>query len=253
MHIGQNNGKFKYNLGGTALEETTTEKDVGILVSSTLKPSAQCARAAEQANRTLGQLSRGVSYRDRKTFVRLYCSHVRPSLEYAVQAWCPYTAADKEVLERVQRRAVGMVTGLAGRTYAEKLVELRLPSLEARRTRGDLVQAFRILSGVDKVDPSTWFDLAASRVRQGAAATRSTSQPLALEPRKARTELRANFFSMRVTPSFNSLPEDIKLAPSVNAFKNRLDKLQLGPTERRVRQGTLLLGARDDVAPRNTT
>ena len=81
-----------------------------------LKPSLQCTRAAARANTVLGQLSRAVSYRDRSTFLKLYKVYVRPHLEYAVASWSPWTVEDKETLERIQRRAVGMVSNLTGRT-----------------------------------------------------------------------------------------------------------------------------------------
>ena len=45
--------------------------------------------------------------------------------------------ADKEVLEKVQQRAVMMVSNLRG-TYEERLVVLNMRTLEDRRTRGDL-------------------------------------------------------------------------------------------------------------------
>ncbi|KAK3713833.1 hypothetical protein RRG08_033806 [Elysia crispata] len=35
--------------------------------------------------------------------------------------------------------------------------------------------------------------------------------------------VRSNFFSERVVSGWNSLPESVVSAPSVNAFKNRLD------------------------------
>ena len=117
-----------------------------------------------------------------------------------------------------------MVTGLTSRTYEGRLQELGLPSLELRRERGDYIQAFRILTGVDKVNPTTWFDLAKDRPRLGAATTRQTDSTLAIEPRRANTQLRRNFFSVRIADKFNNLPEEIKAATTVNSFKNMLDK-----------------------------
>ena len=51
----------------------------------------------------------------------------------AVQAWSPWTAAGREVLEQVQKRAIRMVSGLRGRDYKERLAELNLTTLEERR------------------------------------------------------------------------------------------------------------------------
>ena len=47
--------------------------------------------------------------------------------------------ADKDVLEKVQKRAVQMITELKGKTYEERLLELNLPSLKLKRKHFDLV------------------------------------------------------------------------------------------------------------------
>ena len=52
----------------------------------------------------LGQLIRGVRYRDKINYIDLYKTYVRPHKEYSVQAWSPRTIRDTEVMEAVQRR-----------------------------------------------------------------------------------------------------------------------------------------------------
>ena len=64
---------------------------------------------------------------------------------------------DIEILEKVQRRAVNLISGLKGVSYEEKLKELGILSLEKRRKRFDLIQTYKILSGIDQVDSSIWF------------------------------------------------------------------------------------------------
>ena len=75
-------------------------------------------------------------------------------LEYAGVSWSPWLQQDKEALERVQRRAIGMVSNLRGRTYEERLGEVGLLSLTDRRERGDMITTYKILSGKEKVDPA---------------------------------------------------------------------------------------------------
>ena len=73
----------------------------------------------------LGQLSklRGVTHRDKQTFLRLYAVYVRPHLEYALAIWSPWLQSDKEVLEKVQRRAINMVSNFKAKNYEDKLRE----------------------------------------------------------------------------------------------------------------------------------
>ena len=122
--MGRKNQLFDYSMVGRPLEVVEFEKDVGVIIDNTLKPSLQCVKAAKKGQMVLGQLARAVSYRDKVTFFNLYKTYVRPHLEYAVQAWSPWNAGDKSALENVQKRAVGMISNLRGRTYEEMLAEL---------------------------------------------------------------------------------------------------------------------------------
>lgn len=63
-------------MGGAELARVECEKDVGVMVHRSLKPSMQCTRARGRANLMLGQLTRAVGYRDKRTFLRLYSVYV---------------------------------------------------------------------------------------------------------------------------------------------------------------------------------
>ncbi len=47
----------------------------------------------------------------------------------------------------VQKRAVGMISGLRGRTYEDRLKELGIVTLEERRHQMDMLQTYKILNG----------------------------------------------------------------------------------------------------------
>ena len=219
MHLGVNNQRFSYSMDGVRLEEVEVEKDVGVLVADNLRPSQQCSAAAAKANGVLGQISRAVKYRDKKTFIQLYKVYVRPHLEYCVQAWRPYWKADKDKLEKVQIRAVNMVSGLKGRSYLDKLKEVNLTTLEERRERGDMIQTFRIVQGLDNVEMGTWFQFANEREREGAVNTRLNRDTTRLVEMESRYENRRNFFSQRVPSKWNTLPETTRQQPTVLSFK----------------------------------
>ena len=128
------------------------------------------------------------------------------------------------MLEAVQRRAVKAVSNLRGKSYVERLRELEMDTLDERRKRGDLVQAYRVLSGKDNVSPATWFQFC--QPRDGEVSTRLTTGHLNVVPKKAKGEIRRNFWSVRVTEPWNSLPNLVKRVETVNCFKNALDNLQ---------------------------
>ena len=134
LHVGKDNMKNEYQLGGRILEASKWEKDVGVIINDDLKPSLQCARAAAKANQVLGQIARGVTYRDKETMLKLYKTYVRPHLEYCQAAWSPWLLGDQRTLEKVQQRAVKLMTNLRSKSYDEKMKELGLTSLVERRT-----------------------------------------------------------------------------------------------------------------------
>lgn len=220
MHLGKNNPKLKYFMNGQELKEVEKEKDIGITIHCSLKPSIQCAEAAARANLVLEQISKCFHYRDRHIFKQLYVQHVRSLLEFGVTVWCPWTTADKNILEKVQQRAVNMISGLKGKEYNEKLIELGLQSLETRRKRYDLIETFKILKGITNVNKRSWFSTVSETNNR---VTRQSSYHLNLNRKNAKTEVRANFFSVRVPDLWNNLPVDIKKATSVRAFKKEID------------------------------
>ena len=227
MHLGSKNPNFSYTMGGYApagvvLETTVEEKDVGVMIRNDLKPSSQCAKAAKKANSVLGQMARAFHYRDKETWPRLYKTYIRCHLEYCVQAWSPYTVADKELLEKVQRRAVGMISGLTGGTYEERLAECGLTTLEERRTRGDLIQTWKIIHGIDSVERSTWFQMVADEDTMHR--TRLVADKTKLVKPKWKHKPREQYFSVRVVDRWNELPQSVREAKTINTFKNMYDE-----------------------------
>ena len=148
-------------------------------------------------------------------FLNLYKSIVRPHVEYAVTVCTPLYKKDMVAIENVQRRATKLVRTISHLTYQERLKCLGLPSLEYRRERAGLVEVYKIMNGISDVDKEKFFTIS------NYTATRGHSMKFA--KRRHRLKVRANSFSIRVIDSWNSLPESVIMAPSLNCFKSRLN------------------------------
>jgi hypothetical protein len=80
------------------------------------------------------------------------------------------------------------------------------------------VETYKYLHNVHYAGCSTYF------VKADQCGIKTRGHSCKLQKFSCRTRLRSNFYAVRTVNSWNSLPEEIVNAPSVNAFKNRLDK-----------------------------
>jgi ribonuclease P/MRP protein subunit RPP40 len=216
MHLGKSNTKNQYKIGSDNLKSSDKERDLGVIVDKTMKFSEQVNSAVCKANATLGMIRRSITCKNKYIVTRLYKALVRPKLEYCVQAWRPYLKKDVDKIERVQHRATRMIEECKGLSYEERLKVTGLTSLENRRTRGDMIEVFKTLKGINKIEGNRFFVMANNN--------RTRGHRFKLVKARCRLDIRKNFFSQRVINSWNSLPEVVVEADSVNCFKNRYDK-----------------------------
>ncbi|GAB0179116.1 mitochondrial enolase superfamily member 1 [Grus japonensis] len=126
LHLGRNNSKHQYRLEVDQLGSSSAEKNLGALVDSKVSMSQQCAVVAKKANGILGCIQKRMASRLREVIFPLHSVLVKPHLESCVPFWAPQFKKDRELLERVQRRATKMMRGLEHLSCEEKLRGLGL-------------------------------------------------------------------------------------------------------------------------------
>jgi len=97
-----------------------------------------------------------------------------------------------------------------------------LPSLSYRRLRGDAIETFKYLHGIYSTKFTNSSTLLPLATFHNGIQTRGHS--VKLQKRECHLSVRANVLGFRIVNFWNSMPEDIVTAQSVNIFKGRFDK-----------------------------
>ena len=83
-----------------------------------------------------------------------------------------------------------------------------------------MIQVFKIRNNIDLVDKNKMFTLSDY--------TSTREHPLKIYKRRFRLNLRGNYFSNRTIDTWNELPTNVVMAPTLNSFKTRLNKYWYG-------------------------
>ena len=135
------------------------EKDLGVLFDTKLSFRQHIGCTVKKVNRMIGLTRRTFHYMDQEVFRLLFTSLMRPHMDYADCIWSPHLKVDIAQLENAQRRATRLVPDLRDRCYEDRLRALNLPSLLYRRRRMDMIQTFRIMTGIDDLEASDFFTM----------------------------------------------------------------------------------------------
>ena len=81
--------------------------------------------------------------------------------------------------------------------------------------RTDILQVFRIFMGIDNLKYEDFFELSKTGLR---------GHKWKIATPSVETRLRKNSFSIRTINTWNALPSEVINSPSINAFKNALEK-----------------------------
>ena len=206
-----------YNMDERRLKAVSKEKDLGISFNDNLTFEKHINEKVNKANSLVGMVRRTFVRLDKDVFKVLFISIVRPHLEYGAPIWNPYTKKLIDEIENVQRRATKLIPGMHNLSYRERPEKLELPTLQYRQYRGDMIEVFKFSHDFYETNKLLDFEKAPPHNIRG--------HPFKIIKQNCKKEVRKYYFKYYVTEQWNNLPLHIVIAPSLNVFKNRLDKL----------------------------
>ena len=221
LHLGKHNPGYSYTIGEDndkiTLETTDLEKDLGIFIDPNLDFKKHIKTTVKKASYAGYKILKNFSYKTSNILVPLFKTLVRPILEYGNSVWNNKLKKYTTMIENVQRKFTKHIKGISNLPYEDRLKKIKLPSLEFRQRRGDIIQVFKIAHNFyDPLSTNTIFNFASS--------SRLRGHDYKISKKIVNKSKYANFFTNSVVNEWNNLPDNIVNAKTINEFKNLYDK-----------------------------
>ena len=208
------------------IQKSNTVKDLGVNISEDLSFDEHITKITNEAKRFAGWIFRIFKSRRPEIILLLFNTYVRPRLEYCSPLWSPYQKRHQYQIEAIQRTITSRISGTEGLNYWERLKYLKIPSLQRRRERYQIIHIWKIAKSLIPNDLNLQF-YNTSRYGQKCRIPKFNYR------QKHLSTLKFNSFFSRGPALFNILPEKIKSSKSLAIFKsnlqNFLDKIPDNP------------------------
>lgn len=199
-------------------------RDLGVILTDDIKWITYINKSRSKSNMLSHLIIRTFSPKNTKLLVNLYKTYVRPIMEYNTCTWSTQIQSDIKEIESVQRtftRRICQRANISYSSYNDRLKKLDLESLESRRIKNDLIFLYKIINNLVDVNFEEYFQFHSF----GGHNLRTHSLHI-LRKSPPKTLCRQNFFSYRVVPFWNVLPETTARSPTLAIFKRKLKTLQ---------------------------
>ncbi|XP_071948894.1 uncharacterized protein [Antedon mediterranea] len=218
MHFGRRNRKVIYHMGTDQrripIQSVESITDLRIILDNKLSFGLHVAQKASMANRKLGMIKRTFHYLGNYSFMQLYKTIIRTSIEYCSPVWQHIYHKESDKLEKVQQRATRLVPGIRRDTYQDRLKQLQLPTLYFRRLRSALIQVFKICSHFDNINARNLFTFVGE--------SRTRGHKWKMNKDISHLRIRQKFFTQNICNVWNKLPSTVIESDSIN--QSRLEK-----------------------------
>jgi hypothetical protein len=204
-----------YTLDGGELRVSPNERDLGIIVSSSLSFKQHIQSTVTKALKMYGWMMRNLASRDPDTVMKVYKCLIRPTIEYGCAVWSPSRSGLVSQVEKVQRKVTKAVVKQRV-PYEDRLRTLKLPSLRWRRNYLDILKVHQIVHGDDDLRKQLF--TFSSEISQSAL----RRHRLSLYKKAVHCDVYKHHFANRVIDQWNSLPHELLQIYSFDLFKRKL-------------------------------
>ena len=134
-----------YSLNEVQIPHSNLYKDLGIMTPSNFNFSSHHFCIVNSAHTRHNLVLRAFTFSNFSILYKLFCTYVRPTLEYCSSLWSPHTLEHIDLIENVQRSFTRRLPGISCLSYHDRLIVTNHPSLKIRRLRTDCILLYNTL------------------------------------------------------------------------------------------------------------
>lgn len=229
---------YQYEMDGVPLNQVTSQRDLGVTITSNLKWDCHIIKIVSKGYKMLGFLCRHLNKNFSLTTRRLlYLTFIRSQVGYASELWAPQTICSMQRLEQLQRRSTKFILNLHWQNkvpYIDRLRQTNLLPLTYWHEAKDLIFYFRCRLGYYNINITDFV-----KPKMSIRSTRNSSD-LDVHVPRCRTKLfQASYFN-RLAKLWNNLPVFIRSSTSLAQFKSRLLKFYKDASDKSYNQFNFL-------------
>ena len=233
VSMGLPNARYYTTPTGKVIKRKEHVKDLGVYISSDCTFDYHIAACAKSASQMSAWILRTFLSRDKRVMKVLLKSILVPKCEYASVVWSPFDNRNINLIENVQRRFSSKIRDYqawdeehsiwhCNVSYAERLQDLKVYSLERRRERVMVLYMYRYIIGLL---PFPWFQTYEERGIKVRSKYKRQASP------KVRRCRHSSFF-YKGPQLYNLMPSELRMFEEidiphkghVDTFKGKLDK-----------------------------
>ena len=225
---------FNYMLGESFIDYVSSQKDLGVTITTKLLWGSQIDILISNASSKLGLLMRTCHFTTNKKQKRsFYLTIVRSLFEHCSVIWSPQHASHIAKFDMIQKRAIKWIDGhpyvsYTQEEFSKKQREYDILPMKARFRLNDLKLFYQIVNSLVPIDLPKYITFA------GASQTRYTRRTAGIIEGDDTTTLCcsivpncdvfSNSYFYRTMKMWNSLPVSVRQASGISLFKSELTR-----------------------------
>ena len=213
------NHELRVTVDSEPVRQVPSTKTLGLTLDENLTWKNHIEVISKKVSSGIGALKRVRGLMDRETAIKVYKGFIEHYFSYCASVWAGIGVTLSDRLQKLQNRAARVITQSTYDISSRDLLnELQGNSLSINRDKQKAIFMFKTVNGLT---PQYLEEMFSSRI--GHYTLRDSNRKLFIP--KPNTDYLKPSFSYSGASLWNSLPESLRLSPSLTSFKTNLEYL----------------------------